>query len=521
MNALPQPRPKRVVIYTRVSSEDQKERETIRTQQMELRRQLMTNPDLDFLGEYSDDGVSGTIRFQDRPGGRRLMDDAGRGIFEEVWVYRVDRLGRDDIDPLVVWRELERLGVRVVSLTEGVDGPFIYHIRVAVAAEERRTMLARMQAGTDRAAREGRFTGGIRPFGYQVVGFKENARYVPSEQAGEAELSEADVVRLIYERVGEDDWTCWQVARELEARGIPTLYKRDGRGVRGKRTSGAWQAGHVRNMIANPMYKGERHYGRRSPRVGREIIVASVPPLVSPELWHKAKAVLAAHRCRPRASARFYLLRGFMKCGSCGRTYVGTHHQGKTYYRCSGYLSRSKGSENCRNVSVPAERGEQRVFKEIERLLRDPSFLPLPPVPELRPDRAEREAEMARARGVVVQKEEERRRLLAAYVKEAISLEEFQVAASELDQARTELEERLKALEPKEGPEPPEPMDEALLGALRARLGGSLSESERREILQHVVGRITVSAEQTPEGKKRPKLVIEHRLPGALLCLWL
>ena len=99
MIGIPQLRPKRVVIYTRVSSEDQKERETIRTQQMELSRQLMTNPEVDFLGEYSDDGVSGCVRFQDRPGGRRLLEDAARGVFEEVWVYRVDRLGRDDIDP--------------------------------------------------------------------------------------------------------------------------------------------------------------------------------------------------------------------------------------------------------------------------------------------------------------------------------------------------------------------------------------------------------------------------------------
>ena len=308
LSALSQPQPKRVVIYTRVSSEDQKERETIRTQQTELRRQLTTNPEVDFLGEYSDDGVSGTIRFQDRPGGMRLLQDAGRGIFEEVWVYRVDRLGRDDIDPLVVWRELERLGVRVVSLTEGVDGPFIYHIRVAVAAEERRTMLARMQAGMNRAAREGRYTGGICPFGYRVVGHKETGRYVPAEDPGTEALSEADVVRLIYQWIGLEDQTCWQVARELTERGIPPLYTRDQRGMRGKRTSGAWQAGHVRNMVINPMYKGERHYGRRSVRGRKEVIVASVPPLVSVELWQKAQAYLGgsphpAERLGPFLSA--------------------------------------------------------------------------------------------------------------------------------------------------------------------------------------------------------------------------
>ena len=383
VNAIPHPRPKRVVIYTRVSSEDQKERETIRTQQMELSRQLMTNPDVDFLGEYSDDGVSGCVRFQDRPGGKRLLEDAARGVFEEVWVYRVDRLGRDDIDPLIVWRELERLRVRVVSLTEGVDGPFIYHIRVAVAAEERRTMLMRMQAGMDRAAREGRFTGGIRPFGYRVLGYKENARYVPNEEPLDGHPSEADVVRLMYQRMGLEDRTCWEVADELNARGIPTLYERDGRGVRGKRTSGAWGPGQIRQMLVNPMYKGERRYGRRSPAQGREIIICPVPALVTPELWQKAKDTLAAHHCRPKKTARFYLLRGVMKCGSCGRSYVGSESQNKVYYRCTGHLRRLGKPDVCRAPGLKASIIEGRVWAEVERLL----LAPPPRLPRPRLDR--------------------------------------------------------------------------------------------------------------------------------------
>ncbi len=405
MSALPQPHPKRVVIYTRVSSEDQKERETIRTQQMELRGQLMTNPDVDFLGEYSDDGVSGCIRFQDRPGGMRLLQDAAHGIFEEVWVYRVDRLGRDDIDPLVVWRELERLGVRVVSLTEGVDSPFIYHIRVAVAAEERRTMLMRMQAGMDRAAREGRYTGGIRPFGYRVVGYKENARYVPSEEPLDGQLSEADVVRLMYQRVGLEDRTCLKVADELNTRAVPTRYEKDGRGVRGRKTSGGWGPGQVRNMLVNPMYKGERHYGRRSPKQGREIIVCSVPPLVTPELWQKAKNTLAAHVCRP-TSSRFYLLRGLVKCGACGRSYCGSHWQGKTYYRCTGHLRRLGTPEVCRAPGLKAEIIEQRVWVELARLVLEPS----PPSGSARPIQETHPAvDPAPLQEALIRKDEERR----------------------------------------------------------------------------------------------------------------
>ena len=48
---------------------------------------------------------------------------------------------------------------------------------------------------------------------------------------------------------------------------------------------------------------------------------------------------------------------------------------------------------------------------------------------------------------MLVRKDEERKRLLAAYVEEAISLEEFQAEVAEIDQGKKALEERLRALE--------------------------------------------------------------------------
>ena len=63
------------------------------------------------------------------------MEDAAKGLFKEVWVYKVDRLGRDAIDPLIVWRDLKRLGIKVNSVTEGVSDPFMYQIHVAMAAK--------------------------------------------------------------------------------------------------------------------------------------------------------------------------------------------------------------------------------------------------------------------------------------------------------------------------------------------------------------------------------------------------
>src|SRR5450759_4903070 len=101
---------KRIATYERVSSEDQRNRETIRTQTDEIARRLASTPGIVFVGRYADDGVSGTIPMGERPAGARLLADAARGLFDQVWVYSVDRLGRGWIDPEIVWETLESAG---------------------------------------------------------------------------------------------------------------------------------------------------------------------------------------------------------------------------------------------------------------------------------------------------------------------------------------------------------------------------------------------------------------------------
>jgi site-specific DNA recombinase len=76
----------RVGLLLRVSSEEQRDRETI-----EIQRDFLTEYcrlyELDVAGVYADDGVSGTIPVHERPEGRRLMQDAKEGAFGTLLVY--------------------------------------------------------------------------------------------------------------------------------------------------------------------------------------------------------------------------------------------------------------------------------------------------------------------------------------------------------------------------------------------------------------------------------------------------
>ena len=50
-----------IATYERVSSDDQRERETIKTQTEVIDRHIALNPDAHVYQRYRDDGVSGTI----------------------------------------------------------------------------------------------------------------------------------------------------------------------------------------------------------------------------------------------------------------------------------------------------------------------------------------------------------------------------------------------------------------------------------------------------------------------------
>jgi len=130
----PSPLARRVATYARVSSEDQADRGTIATQIDLLERRIAQTPDMDVVGRFVDDGVSGTIPLALRPGGRGLMTLAGARAIDEVWVYKVDRLGRDAVDLLGVRRQLDALTVRIISLVEGEQHGLPYDLQAVVAS---------------------------------------------------------------------------------------------------------------------------------------------------------------------------------------------------------------------------------------------------------------------------------------------------------------------------------------------------------------------------------------------------
>lgn len=84
---------------------------------------------------------------------------------DTITVWRIDRASRSLPDLAATVEDLTARGVKLVSITEGIDtgsgaaATLIVHLLAAVAAWEREVIVARTRAGLEAAARLGR-TGG-------------------------------------------------------------------------------------------------------------------------------------------------------------------------------------------------------------------------------------------------------------------------------------------------------------------------------------------------------------------------
>src|SRR5580704_608036 len=377
-----------VGVYLRVSTEEQRERQSIATQR-DFAGRYTDLHQLPIHAMYADDGVTGTIPLDRRPEGARLLRDARLKKFNQLLVYKLDRLGRETRLTLDAVAELEKCGVRVRSMTEEFDsqtpiGRLMITMLSGFAAHEREVIRERSIAGTERKAVAGVWLGGIVPYGYSKEGEKGASRLVISEDPiPGCQLSEAEIVRTIYRMSGKEKKSCQRIADHLNRLGLPCgsadTAATHGAGKRNRRVAKIWRPSHVRNLIANRTYMGDHVYGKRSNNRNRKTITRAVPAVVSVKLWQAAQQTLKANRITcVRNRQHPYLLRGLIKCGLCGLTFCGItlRHQKDWYYRCNG-RQQARGlyglaGKKCPAKALNGDYVERLVWADIEAFLRDP-----------------------------------------------------------------------------------------------------------------------------------------------------
>ena len=238
-------------IYARVSSERQRQDETIQSQTVGLRelaaeRGLLVSEDLVF----EDEGFSGATLT--RPALERLRDRAAEGCFEVLLCHAPDRLARRYAYQVLLLEELARVGVEVCFAKEPErdatpEDELLRQFQGMIAEYERAQIRERTRRGKLHRARTGhQAVLSCAPYGYRYVKKSEH-----SDGFWEIDAAQAEVVREVFARYINDSVSIGEIARWLSERGVPT---RTGKAV--------WDRSSVWGILRNTAYRGHAAFGK-------------------------------------------------------------------------------------------------------------------------------------------------------------------------------------------------------------------------------------------------------------------
>ena len=134
----------RVAAYARVST-DQEEQETSFEAQCDYYGSLIrNNPEWEYGGLYTDDGISATSTAR-REGFNRLIADALAGKIDRIITKSVSCFARNTVDSLTTIRKLKEKGIGVTFEKENSDtldskGELMITIMSSLAQEESRSI---------------------------------------------------------------------------------------------------------------------------------------------------------------------------------------------------------------------------------------------------------------------------------------------------------------------------------------------------------------------------------------------
>ncbi len=227
----------KVAAYVRVSTENDEQTSSYELQVNDFTDRINANPNWEFVGIYSDEGISGT-ELSHRKGMLQMIEDARAGKIDHILAKSIARFARNVVDCLSIIDELKKLGVGVHFdennlYTLDSTGALVLTILATVAEEESRSKSFIMNWSIERRFSKGIF---LTP---ELLGYD-----LDDEGNLVVNPEEAETVKVIYD-LYINGWTCKEIADLLTEYGRKT-----------KLGNEVWNPGSIDGVIEN-----ERHCG--------------------------------------------------------------------------------------------------------------------------------------------------------------------------------------------------------------------------------------------------------------------
>lgn len=348
---------KKVCAYVRVSTDSLQQEDSLENQTTYFKSFITANPEWEFVGIYSDQGISGYK--ENRPGFQKMIEDARAGNIDLIVVKSISRFARNTETVLKFTRELKSIGVGIFFELQNINtlsgaGELMLTILAAFAQAESEGASANAKMTYKR-----KFESGIPAHGLEsTFGYKANAQ-------GDIVVDEekAAVVRLMFDLAEQGIWPS-KIKQYLNKNGVTGC------------AGGDWDDTAVFRVLHNVSYKGDlilqktyrdsrRKQRKNEGQVDQWYIAENHQPIVPPKQWDKVQEILRKRSehlqkpappkpDKPRSSRNTYPLSNLIYCPICGEKLIHKWGKGKNeYWACKTNLK--VGKDACKGIWLPAE----------------------------------------------------------------------------------------------------------------------------------------------------------------------
>jgi len=352
----------RVVDYSRVSTEEEKQINALQTQREENEGFIKNQDNWVMVDRYIDEGKSATTT-KGRNDFKRLLSDMSKDKFDIILIKIIDRGWRNSLD----WKLFEQ-SLRINKkqlyiksrnafydfnnptdyMATGFEAQFAEWVSINQSIKMNQSHQTRMKKGT--VVTNGKL------WGYNQV----NAQLVINEE-------EAEIIRYIFNAYIQNKGFR-TIANELNEMGIRN------------RNGNDFALTTLKRIIRQEKYKGTLICGKKHkdfwtkeyeqiPENEWIIHKDVIPVIVTPEIWQQANDILNEKRVETGINDQrkivgyfngSYIYSGKIKCGKCGKPYYhSVYATGKNKdkqlkaWECKGYREHGKKAENgCDNVRI-------------------------------------------------------------------------------------------------------------------------------------------------------------------------
>ena len=368
----------KIVLYARVSSERQAEKDISIPSQLKAMREYAAKRGWDVYESFVDEAES--ARSANRPAFQKMIALAKSRDhpFDAILVWKLSRFARNREDSILYKALLRKHGVQVISVSEPLDdspaGKMLEGMIEVIDEFYSANLAQETLRGMIENASRGFLNGSVPPFGYRVervkIGEREKSRLA-------LDGNEAPTTKRIF-RMCLDGMGAKEIAKALNAEGSHT------------RSGKLWGKTVLYYMLTNEAYTGATLFNRYRDRKNKTasgnrpslIRVKNTHPAIVDEVAFQRVQEILRERApkirHPRTISSDYLLSGLAFCKGCGAKLIGaTAKSGKFfYYGCQNYLR--KGKQACDSGLVNRDKLERSVVARIkERILTDRNLVEL------------------------------------------------------------------------------------------------------------------------------------------------